>query len=50
MIAWPNCWAGFTTAYFSILLCLMPDNFIHEGKSAGAQWVNGSGTILAVKQ
>jgi hypothetical protein len=26
--------------YFIILLCLMPDNFTHQGESGGAQWVN----------
>ena len=23
-----------------MLLCLMPDDFTHEGESAGTQWVN----------
>jgi hypothetical protein len=26
--------------YFVILLCLMPDNFTHQGESAATQWVN----------
>jgi hypothetical protein len=25
--------------YFIILLCLTPDNFTHQGESAGTQWV-----------
>ena len=27
-------------AYFIILLCLTPDDFTHQGKSAATQWVN----------
>jgi hypothetical protein len=27
-------------AYFIILLCLAPDDFTHQGKSAATQWVN----------
>ena len=26
--------------YYVILLCLMPDDFTHQGKSATTQWVN----------
>ena len=26
--------------YFIILLCLMPDDFTHQGESAATQWVN----------
>ena len=26
--------------YFSILLCLMPDDFTCQGESAATQWVN----------
>ena len=26
--------------YFSILVCLMPDNFTSQGESAPTQWVN----------
>ena len=26
--------------YFIILLCLMPDDFTHQEKSAVTQWVN----------
>ena len=26
--------------YFIILLCLTPDDFTHQGKSAATQWVN----------
>jgi hypothetical protein len=26
--------------YFSILLCLIPDNFTRQVKSAATQWVN----------
>jgi hypothetical protein len=27
-------------SYFIISLCLMPDDFTHQGKSAATQWVN----------
>jgi hypothetical protein len=33
--------------YFIILLCLMPDDFTHQGESAATQWVNI--TILCVQ-
>ena len=26
--------------YFIILLCLMPDDFTHQGESVATQWVN----------
>ena len=28
------------TPYFIILLCLTPDDFTHQGKSAATQWFN----------
>ncbi len=31
---------AFDAPYFIILLCLMPDDFTHQGESAATQWVN----------
>ena len=30
--------------YFIILLCLMPEDFTHQGESAATQWVNSQTT------
>jgi hypothetical protein len=32
--------------YFSILLCLMPDDFTHQVESVATQWVNNNNSLF----